>query len=382
MTPVDPQSHSAFGPTTQRRMHGINLAGWFVRDASANHLRSFAGEVDVARLANWRFTHLRLPIDIEVLSRAEGWAALDQALILARQYGLDCVIALRAADEVAWGLFMMPDAWQALAQTWETVAQRYRDWPAGGVLYELLDGPQPPDDVPPDVLVALGAPRPSPAAARRRPPPGSVGAMAWHGLASSLTERIRRVDQRHTIIVQAPGASPTAFTQFRPTRDPLTIYGFQCFEPAAFTLQGTPRQAAPRSVTAGYGAPAQEGADQVEVRPSITGVYPGEIAGERWDRERLRRTFEPALEFRRLYEVPLYLSAFGASIAAPRQARLTWIRSVLSLCHAQDLGWAFWTYRDPFMGLICDSGPYTSAGTYQNAQRLDYDLLGMIQSET
>jgi hypothetical protein len=105
------------------------------------------------------------------------------------------------------------------------------------------------------------------------------------------------------------------------------------------------------------------------------------IGGERWDRERLQSLLEPVLEFRRVYEAPVYLGAFGVTAAAPRQAQLTWMRTLLSLCRMHAIGWAYWTYKDERFGLICDAGPYRGLERFQNPQRLDYDLLGVLQSE-
>ena len=108
------------------------------------------------------------------------------------------------------------------------------------------------------------------------------------------------------------------------------------------------------------------------------------IDGERWDRQRLERWLQPALDFAATYDTPLYLGAFGVSAVVQRQSQLTWVRSVLGLCHRQGIGWAYWTYRAypgaPF-GLVCDLPPWADLPQFQNPQRLDYELLGVLQSE-
>jgi hypothetical protein len=107
------------------------------------------------------------------------------------------------------------------------------------------------------------------------------------------------------------------------------------------------------------------------------------IAGQRWDRERLLQLLQPALEFRRVYDVPLYLGAFGASAAAPRQARLTWVRSLVALCRAHSIGWAYWTYKDDLFGIVAatDTGAQRAQARHGNPYGIDYDLLGVLQSE-
>jgi Cellulase (glycosyl hydrolase family 5) len=209
--------------------------------------------------------------------------------------------------------------------------------------------------------------RPSPAAARRPPVPGATAGRAWNALALRLTQAVRDAGARHPIVVESNLAHASAFTHLRPTRDPLTLYSFHCFDPPAFTRQGAEGQ-----------PPAPAGAPL---------TYPGLVDGERWDRARLEALFQPALEFRRVYQVPLYLGAFGVAsgapagverapasdpgrggYGAPRAGQLTWLRTVLSLCRAHGIGWASWTYR---------GGPFALIGP----QGLDYELLGVLQSE-
>lgn len=353
------------------RLQGLNLAGGRFDSATPESMRRLAGDATLARLASWRFSHVRLPLDAGLLAGSSpqanhaSWAALDGVLAACERYRLRCVLAWRI-DQA--NLFAEEAGWRALIKQWEAVASRYCDWP-DSVYFDLLDRPSAPDALPPEALSALGAARLSPVAARRPASPGATGGRAWNALALRLTQAIRAIDARHTIVVESnEGASAAAFTHLRPTRDQNTIYSFHCFEPVAFTQQGTAAT-----------APASAGESAV--------VYPGMIGGERWDRERLQQLFQPALEFHRVYEVPLYLGAFGASAAAPRQGRLTWVRSLLSLCRMHALGWAYWTYEGDPCALMSDSGAHGvpeldhHPQRPQRPQRLDYDLLGILQSE-
>jgi hypothetical protein len=201
----------------------------------------------------------------------------------------------------------------------------------------LLDVPELPDEVAPDVLSELGAVRLSAAAAQRAQAPGATAARAWNALATRLTQVIRAVEAERTLVMQSVGARAEAFAGLRPTRDTNTWYGFHGFAPEGLTRRGE-------------------------------GVYPGQVDGERWDRERLQRWLAPALEFRATYRAPLYLGAFGATTAGQRQSRLTWMRSLLAVCRPQVAGWAFHTYCDPAFGLYGGDG-------------VDYDLLGLLQTE-
>ncbi|MDQ3703529.1 MAG: glycoside hydrolase family 5 protein, partial [Chloroflexota bacterium] len=288
-------------------------------------------------------------------------------------YGLRCVVALRLPAAAHPALFADPGAWQGLLDRWESIAKRYHDAPEL-LSYDLLDHPTAPDTLPPEALTALGAARVSPAAARRPALPGATAARAWNALAAKLTNAIRAHDDRHTIVIQSHEASPAAFTHLRPTRDPNTLYSFHCFDPRAFTQQGLVGQ---EPIERGLGD--QNAAGQVAPVP-----YPGTIDGERWDRARLQELLGPALEFRRVYEAPVYVGAFGVAGGAPRAGQLTWLRTVLSLCRAHGLGWAYWTYKGGPFGLAADRSSASAdirQERYGNPMGLDYDLLGILQGE-
>jgi hypothetical protein len=321
-------------PLAPKRFLGVNLDGWLVGGADERHYRSFITADDLARLVNWRFTHVRLPLDARLLEATEGWHTLTRALALCGQHRLGVVLALRWPDHTA--LVAEPGAWRPLATWWEHIAAHYRGW-EGQLLFDVLDVPDLPDEIPQEVLDELGTVRLSAAAARRPQAPGATAARAWNALAVRLTRAIRAAEPGRTLVVQSPGAQAEAFDRLRPTRDPNTWYSFHGFAPEGLTRRGE-------------------------------GAYPGKVDGERWDRERLERWLAPALEFRATYRVPLYLGAFGATTAGDRQSRLTWMRSLLALSRPQVAGWAFHTYRDPAFGLYDGSA-------------MDYDLLGLLQTE-
>lgn len=314
---------------------------------------------------------MRLPVAAAFLETSEGSAALDGALALCDRYGLGCVLALRFDQRL---LFAEAAQWGAFVAQWGALAQRYVGRYAG-LAFDLLDRPHAPDTLPEEALAALGAARLSPAAARRPQPPGANGGRAWNALALNATRAIRAIDERRTLVVESnQSAGAAAFAHLRPTRDPHTIYSFHCFEPEAFTLQG---------VAGMDDDPRSRGSEQGSSHDPAQGTfsYPGVVAGERWDRSRLQSVFDPVVAFRRTYEAPVYLGAFGASAGAPRQGQLTWVRSLLSLCHGHGIGWAYWTYNGGAFGLVCESGPYCGRSQYANERRLDYDLLGVLQSE-
>src|SRR5581483_10128091 len=93
------------------RLRGVNLAGWLVARTTPDHRRHFIDAADVARLASWRFTHVRLPLDEAVLDEPDGWATLESALARCLEGGLACVLTLQI-DQAS--LFIHQVRWTSL----------------------------------------------------------------------------------------------------------------------------------------------------------------------------------------------------------------------------------------------------------------------------
>ena len=50
-------------PLMPLRLSGLNVDGWFVAGTTPEHLGRFMSDGDLAQIASWRLTHLRLPVD-------------------------------------------------------------------------------------------------------------------------------------------------------------------------------------------------------------------------------------------------------------------------------------------------------------------------------
>ena len=346
---------------------GITIDGWLRPRANTP---GDLDDDDMNRLANWRFSHVRLPVG----SGADGGTSIDQALDRLARFGLRAVVSmeLTAAEQAPiWADAM---AREAVRSAWHALASRVQDHPAC-LAFELLTDPDPPDTLSADQVIALGGPRLSAMGARRTPLPGATAGRAWSGLASTLLGAIREAGARQIVIVNAPQGDPASFAHLRPVGDPDRdgiSYGFRAFAPVAFTMQGLDH--------------GDDTIDPVSAHPDAGGdargpvSYPGVFGGERWDRSRMEAWLAPALQFRETYRAPLYCGSFGVSAGAPRNGQLTWLRSFLGLCRHNHIGWAYAGYRDARFGLVCESGPFATLDRYRNGYRLDYDLLGVLQS--
>ena len=131
---------------------GVNLGGWMSQcDYSPERLSGFITEADFARIRNWGFDHVRIPIDYNVIQREdgtmkqEGLARIDGALALCDKYGLHAVLDLHKtqgfsfdAGEHEAGFFESEACQEKFYAIWECFAARYGARHES-VMFELLN---------------------------------------------------------------------------------------------------------------------------------------------------------------------------------------------------------------------------------------------------
>jgi endoglucanase len=189
-------------------------------------------------------------------------------------------------------------AQERIVEAWERIARRYRDVPEVWG-YDLLNEPD-----------------------ERSWKPGLL---LWDELADSIGLAIRRVDRRKILVVQpADFGEAKAFVWQKPLGwkrgydlDPV-VYSFHFYAPGELTHQGV--------------------FDQFPMGPR----YPGLIAGEIWNKERLRIAMRPALEFQRRYHVGIFVGEFACVRWAPDGSTQRWMRDAIELF--EEAGWD-WTYH-------------------------------------
>ncbi len=362
---------------SRARWQGVNLAGWLSQSPLAPaHIASFVSEADIRRIATWQFNHVRVPVAAQFLWDAErvalhepGVAAVDRLVDWCARAGLQCFIALHLSgntDPDPLSALHREDDRQQLTALWGAVADRYASRPGSHLAYDLVHRPT------------------------------GITAASWNRTARSITEAIRAVDTRHTLVVSgADGGRPAGFDSLRPTRDPNTVYACHFYEPVLFTHQQlattvmTPdaphhrarlarqehgdayREAVPYPGSAPTPAAYPEGA---------IGEYLRAEVGRRWDRDVLAAALDPILAFQEIYDRPIYVASFGASCRASRRSRLTWLRSVLTLFKAHDLSWSYWTYKGLGFGLMDPWDDLSAATADDPTAGLDYDRLALLQS--
>jgi endoglucanase len=145
------------------------------------------------------------------------------------------------------------------------------------------------------------------------------GCLDWNGLALLAARAVREVDPERTIIVEpAGGGSASGFNFLLPLPMDRVVYSFHMYTPGEFTHQGVYFPKGPS--------------------------YPGFIAGKEWDREALRASMRPAIDFAARYRVRLYVGEFSAARWAPGADR--YLADLLSIFEEQGWDWSYHAFRE------------------------------------
>jgi len=294
----------------------VKVPGWPDQMRGVNIILGRIKEADVEHLAtDWRANHVRLmcgsfigrraPYDLD----AGKIAKLHEVVEWCRKSGLYVVInsqppQWRRSPAEYWKSEAMQKKY---TQAWVEIAKHYAaKGEAARVAYDLHNEPH-----------------------------GAGSAEKWPDLAREMTAAIRAVDKVHPIVIEPAGwGNAGGFKSFTPTGDERTVYSFHNYDPFNLTHQVSPQG-------------RTSGADEAF---SKSMAYPGvfkarnHLDPERWDKARIRRMQEPALEFRRKHKVRLWCGEFGCTRWANGADR--WMTDVIDLWEAEKIGWSWYSYRE------------------------------------
>lgn len=338
-------------------MHGVNL----LTTQGLKLEGRVMTEGDVRQVAEWGMNAIRSGFaGIELPDRPfhydeEAFHRVDRCLDWCDKYGLRCILCMWDTDISWWGkariagrIWSETELQKRFSNLWAAVAERYRDRPST-LYFELMNEPR------------------------------AVKHEDWNRLADMATKSIREVDNRHTIIVESNRwGSTQTFSHLKPTGDPNTIYSFHFYDPIIFTNQNAPwmitfsqfyRETVPYP-----GSPPRLD-EYIDRLPS----YADDVVRDdleksrgRWDRDRLEELLQPALDFSRENQAPLFCGEFGANWRAPRESSLRWLEDVTDLFSKHGISWTYWYYRDLDFGIF-DSLKldHTEPPTYLDRELLD-----------
>jgi endoglucanase len=308
---------------------GFSISGW---------LDTLEGSAPKAELlANLRekgFTHVRIPIRLELISPAFS----DAAVILATQKKIANAARLMTRLGYAVIMDMHPgklfrkihqerpnEALDVLKSSWEKVVESVRGTDYNNLILELLNEPSVSEDV-------------------------------WSSQLVDVAGFVRKLAPFHTLI-----AGPALFQRYealerlKPLADRNVIYAFHFYDPMVFTHQSQTWTEGPLK----YISSVQFPNDLQGVTPAIdrlvaSGRYSSasmlkQEFSEPWTQERLYRSIARVSNWSREKGVPVAMNEFGVlSFGAPRGARLTWLRGVRQAAEQVCIPWTVWEMRGGF----------------------------------
>lgn len=309
---------------------GVNLGGWISQfwKASKEHFDTFITEKDIEQIASWGMDHVRLPIDYNVIEseehpfeyKEEGFAYIDRCIEWCEKNNLNIILDIHKAPGYAFHslnenrLFEDEQLQRRYLSIWRYFAKRYKSH-GRNVIFELLNE-----------IVEPNSDR-------------------WNKLSKQAVEAIREIDRNRVIIIGGNNYnSVRTLNEMDRLEDDNLVYTFHFYEPHIFTHQ-----------KAGWEQHMKE-LDFVVSYPSGNEEYQKYLTKSEFFRDKLeceekmgkdyiRNYLQPALEFIRERNVPLYCGEYGVIDHAPIESNLRWHEDVSDLLIEYGIGRAVWSYK-------------------------------------
>ncbi len=170
------------------------------------------------------------------------------------------------------------------------------------------------------------------------------GGVEWQLLLERAIKAIREIDPDTPILVEATcWSGPNGFRQLKPVNGKNLIYSPHFYSPHLYTHQGIH-----------------------DKRPPCK--YPGVIAGEQWNKERIRKELEPVIEFQRKYNVPMYIGEF--SVVAWAEGGDQWLKDSIEVFEEYGWDWCYHSFREYYgWSLEQEGGPKDHKPSADNARK-------------
>lgn len=149
--------------------------------------------------------------------------------------------------------------------------------------------------------------------------PALPGYDYWN-LQRRAAETIRNIDEKTPIMIESNMADkPETFVYLSPLAMDNIIYKVHMYAPHSYTHQRL----------TGKG-------------PVV--AYPGKIDGELWNKERIRKEFEPVIEFQKRHKCKIYVGEFSAIAWAPGAEK--YLNDCIEIFEELNWDWSYHAFRE------------------------------------
>lgn len=267
---------------------------------------------------------------------------LDAALRLCEKHGLMAVVDLHSPPGgdrtpsgyvgASGGLFTDAACQKKFVEVWERIARRCKD--ARAVWgYDLANEPLPPRNIEPGLLFEGAILKPGTPLRET-----GEGLDDWEELAARAARAVRAIDPERAIIFEPPlGYSPRGLRSYQPIDVPDVVYSVHMYEPGEFTHQGVHELRTREPWVKKYS-------------------YPGEIAGQRWDKARLEAALQPVIDFQKTYGVHIFIGEFSAVRWVPDNSAYRYLKDLIDIFEAHGWDWTYHCYREGWDGWSVEHG--------------------------
>lgn len=326
---------------------GVNLGGWISQcnEYSKEYHDSFITEKDLKQIADWKFDHVRLPIDYEIILSEdgffipEGFAYIDNCIAWCKKYGLNIILDLHKTKGYMFDSNAVkdPDLFfhsiplqNTFVKIWQFMSERYSQY-SDFVAYELLNEIVNPNLQP-----------------------------EWNQIASRAFKEIRQFAPDSWIIVGGVDYnSVSAVPGIDIPYDDKTVFTFHCYEPLVFTHQKAPWvYKMPLDFEVSYPGPSieyiREKSKQIP-QACHGAIFDKTMDSLKMDENFFEMLFKPALDTAEEKNIPLYCGEYGVLDRAPAEDTARWFQDIHKALEKHGIGRALWNYKEKDFGLI---GPH------------------------
>jgi hypothetical protein len=176
----------------------------------------------------------------------------------------------------------------------------------------------------------------------------------WNPLNARLAAVIRSKAPQHTIITAGVNwGGIDGLKKLNVLADKNVIYSFHFYDPFIFTHQGatwTDPRVRPLSAVPYPSSPEAVAPLLPALASSPDSQKMLEAYGKsNWNKEKLTKRFQEAIDWGAINQVPIYCGEFGAfAVYCKPEHRANWFRDLGSILAQNSIGWAVWGWDDTF----------------------------------
>lgn len=331
--------HITLGGLYMKLKKGINLGGFLSQcNHEVEHYKSYIKESDIKQIADFKFDHVRLPIDYEIFEYEDGTTRddlisfVDDTVALCSKYNLNIILDLHKAPGYDFNdagnaeknnLFNNDTLKERFINIWKRIAKRYGTYPH--VAFELLN----------EVVEQENAEK-------------------WNELIEMCTKAIRDINTETPIIYGGiQWNSAKTLKLLRKPDDKNIIFTFHFYEPFLFTHQKAHWVALMPKKDIFYPSTMEYFQEETKVL-GYQGAGIADAENITMGPDYIEYMIKEAIDAANNAGVSLYCGEFGVIDQAPVPDTLQWFKDVDKVFRKYDIGWSIWSYKEMDFGIMDD----------------------------